>query len=164
MGNSLPSMDVKDYIPRNVKNIYNTVLYCHEEVRRYCSTGELPVRKLLMPPVKAKRKIHGFTDTLRVWNTVVERGKVEAPCPICENTMVLEVRKDVDDSTLGCWEISHILAHAEGGSDELSNLRPLCKKCNRAMGKMHMVEYIHQFVSPYRRSQVLRTLRLETCP
>lgn len=40
------------------------------------------------------------------------------------------------------WECGHILSVAHGGLTIPENLRPLCQKCNRSMGSMHMYEYI----------------------
>lgn len=43
------------------------------------------------------------------------------------------------------WEAGHIIAHAHGGTDDASNLRPVCKSCNCSMGTKNMDEYKAQF-------------------
>jgi len=89
-----------------------------------------------------------------------------ANCPICEtNTMIVENRKgkkgtDGKMDYTGVWEIGHVKAHAEGGNEELDNLRPICKMCNRKMGKMHMVEYCKKNVPNHRLEATLAKLKL----
>jgi 5-methylcytosine-specific restriction endonuclease McrA len=58
--------------------------------------------------------------------------------------------------------MAHVLSHHHGGEETLDNLRPICKSCNRAMGKMHMVEYIKNNVPSHRISTTLKRLKLPT--
>ena len=39
-------------------------------------------------------------------------------------------------------ECGHIISHYHGGSTELENLEPICKKCNSQMGVMDMDKYM----------------------
>lgn len=39
------------------------------------------------------------------------------------------------------FEAGHVIAHAENGSDDISNLRPICSTCNRSMGTQNMDEF-----------------------
>ena len=39
------------------------------------------------------------------------------------------------------FEVGHIVAHAKGGEDRLSNLMPICNKCNKSMGTMSIPDY-----------------------
>jgi hypothetical protein len=41
----------------------------------------------------------------------------------------------------GEWEAGHITSWASGGTDDISNLRPICRACNRSMGIRHMDEF-----------------------
>ena len=43
--------------------------------------------------------------------------------------------------TVKDFECGHIVAHAKGGRDTLSNLLPICNKCNKSMGTMSIPEY-----------------------
>lgn len=52
-------------------------------------------------------------------------------CPCCESALINQ----------GCFEAGHIVSFKNGGSDEISNLRPVCSVCNKSMGIMNMDEY-----------------------
>ena len=45
------------------------------------------------------------------------------------------------------WHVGHIIPHAHGGSDTVSNLRPLCASCNTSMGTQNMDEFKAQYYS-----------------
>jgi 5-methylcytosine-specific restriction endonuclease McrA len=90
---------------------------------------------------------------LQVWNVVFEKDEWIADCPIClKNQIGLLNRKS--------WEIAHVKAHSQGGNEELSNLRPICRQCNRKMGTMHMLEYCQRNVPRERLNHVLDQLHL----
>jgi hypothetical protein len=66
---------------------------------------------------------------LNVWN---KRNQIsENPTCYCCN----------DDITFGNMECGHVLPHCKGGSIDLNNLEPVCKKCNRDMGIMNLEDY-----------------------
>ena len=39
------------------------------------------------------------------------------------------------------FQAGHVKSRANGGSDSITNLRPICAPCNRGMGKMNLLEY-----------------------
>lgn len=39
------------------------------------------------------------------------------------------------------WHVGHIVAHVNGGTDTVENLRPVCGSCNLSMGSEHMDEF-----------------------
>jgi len=43
------------------------------------------------------------------------------------------------------FEAGHVIAYAEGGSDTLDNLRPICKTCNRSMGTQNLLEFKEEY-------------------
>ncbi|MDD3175951.1 MAG: HNH endonuclease signature motif containing protein [Candidatus Nanoarchaeia archaeon] len=57
-------------------------------------------------------------------------------CLVCGTTM--ETNK---------FEAGHIKSVANGGSDNMSNLKPICMKCNRAMGTRNLYEYKNEYYS-----------------
>ena len=42
------------------------------------------------------------------------------------------------------WQAGHVQSKADGGQDILSNLRPVCARCNVAMGRTHMKQFALQ--------------------
>ena len=52
-------------------------------------------------------------------------------CLICDKEF-----KIVDN-----WEAGHVVPSSKGGSDNLDNLRPICRDCNRSMGCMNMITW-----------------------
>jgi 5-methylcytosine-specific restriction endonuclease McrA len=78
-----------------------------------------------------KRRKYSVSDTARIWKSVFG-GTMAGICKLCnEARLSFETRTGID-----AWEISHVIPHRDGGSDEdLANLRPLCRGCNRSMGK-----------------------------
>jgi 5-methylcytosine-specific restriction endonuclease McrA len=55
----------------------------------------------------------------------------EALCPCCEETFV-----DAHN-----FEAGHIISFRNGGTDEISNLIPICSMCNKSMGVMNFDKY-----------------------
>jgi len=86
---------------------------------------------------RIRRKVFSFTDICRIWKTTFGET-FNAKCKLCRQSDIsLESR-----SGEGAWEVSHIVPFASGGSDDISNLRPLCRKCNRQMGNQSFLTYI----------------------
>ena len=77
-----------------------------------------------------KRK--GFTGQQRtmVWDKYIGEDKRRGPCFCCEAEMKFTR-----------FEVGHVMAVAEGGDNNIDNLRPVCFDCNRAMGTKNMFEY-----------------------
>lgn len=51
------------------------------------------------------------------------------------------------------FEAGHNKAKAKGGSDRLPNLRPICRKCNSAMGTTSIEVYKRRFYSKPRKKE-----------
>lgn len=64
----------------------------------------------------------------KVWNTYIGKGQGQSLCICCRSN-------NLDPFTFHC---GHIIARANGGSDDVSNLRPICSICNLSMGKTNM--------------------------
>lgn len=67
-----------------------------------------------------------------VWNAYAGGPEVgEIACACCETTRI----------TQQTFECGHIVAAAEGGTSTADNMRPVCRGCNRSMGKVSMHEF-----------------------
>jgi hypothetical protein len=59
-----------------------------------------------------------------------------ALCLICKQQISINV-----------FEAGHIISSADGGGDNIDNLRPICRDCNRSMGTTNMDYYIEKYYS-----------------
>lgn len=51
------------------------------------------------------------------------------------------------------FEVGHNKAHAKGGSDDISNLRPICRSCNSGMGTKSIEWYREKYYSKPRKEK-----------
>jgi 5-methylcytosine-specific restriction endonuclease McrA len=64
---------------------------------------------------------------------VFEKATIKESCYTCGTKITLE-----------SFEEGHDIANILGGTQELSNLYPLCKPCNREMGILTISQYIEK--------------------
>ena len=64
-------------------------------------------------------------------------NSMKGRCVCCQN--------EID--ALEGWEAGHVEAAANGGSDHIDNLRPVCSTCNKSMSTMNLNEYINRYHS-----------------
>ena len=67
----------------------------------------------------------------QVWETYIGRTKRVGKCYCCEWRPITE----------SDFEVAHNKAVAKGGKDHVSNLRPICKQCNRSIGTKTIESY-----------------------
>ena len=82
-------------------------------------------------PLRKKRHISKSVKAL-IWEMYIGRHIVEHKCLCCK---LRNIR--IDDFHAG-----HVQSEYNGGSDELSNLRPICGQCNSGMRTTNMIEYV----------------------
>ena len=73
---------------------------------------------------------------LDVWNKYVGKDKLEGKCHVCDMTI-----------RITNFEVGHNKAVVKGGSDKITNLRPICRKCNLSMGTMSIEVYKRKYYS-----------------
>lgn len=64
-----------------------------------------------------------------VWQKY-NKNSLSGECYACERPI-----------TYDHFEVGHNKAVAKGGKDNITNLRPICSNCNRAMGTMSIEQY-----------------------
>ena len=69
-----------------------------------------------------------------VWKRYIGNS-VTGPCYCCKREL------DVFDS----WAAGHVVARFHGGSNTVSNLRPICISCNTSMGTENLYEFKETF-------------------
>lgn len=65
----------------------------------------------------------------QVWRKYF-KNSLDGLCPICTNKI-----------SFANHDCAHILAESQGGSTDITNLRPTCGKCNKSMGTMHLNDF-----------------------
>lgn len=101
---------------------------------------DIILHKLFNPQIKSYVSFSEFNHERKVIPAVI-REKVwrkhapnvnhfEGECYVCN--------KQLDYRNMEC---GHIVAHSLGGKEDLDNLMPICKTCNREMGIMNLNEY-----------------------
>jgi hypothetical protein len=83
-----------------------------------------------------KKQIHEALKT-SVWNKYVGANKGTAPCYACKQTQISQREFDT----------GHVIAEINGGETNLTNLRPICRKCNLSMGAQNMDAFISKYFS-----------------
>lgn len=91
-----------------------------------------PKKKSPKPTNKRKNIPKGIKNM--VWRNQYGED-LSGPCLICKSTI-----------QINNFEASHIISHANGGSDKVDNLRPLCFDCNRSMNKKNWSDYVNQYI------------------
>jgi hypothetical protein len=81
-----------------------------------------------------KKQIPKHIKTL-IWNKYIGDDIIKHKCLCCK----YETIRNTD------FEAGHVLSEHNGGTNEISNLRPICRPCNASMGTMHMVDYIKMY-------------------
>lgn len=113
------------------KKEYDKVCKDLEEIKAF---PEKHVIKEVKIPQEFKQKSKKLPAALRnaVWNTYIGAETGKSICFCC----------GVESISRGVYECGHVQSKASGGSDMLSNLRPVCGLCNKSMGTRNMVEFI----------------------
>lgn len=70
-----------------------------------------------------RRKTIPKSVKISVWNKYIGATKAEGKCYVCRRTI------HITD-----FDVGHNKARARGGSDNISNLRCICRTCNTSMG------------------------------
>jgi hypothetical protein len=104
------------------------------------STSSVDEEKRDGPPVASKCSTYTkqkITKGVRVhvWNTYIGQHISQHRCLCCKKTII--------DNTQ--FEVGHVISEKDGGTLEMSNLRPICMVCNRSMGTENMIEYIKKY-------------------
>jgi len=86
-------------------------------------------------PCKYKKKIIPKHIKTLVWNKYIGDDIIKHKCLCCKKENI----KITD------FEAGHVLSEFHGGTNEIDNLRPICRPCNSSMGTTHMIEYIKMY-------------------
>lgn len=93
--------------------------------------------KEITEPVSEKKNRKPIPKELReqVWFKYIGATKSEGKC-YCDGVRTISFFD---------FEVGHNKAVAKGGRDNINNLRPICKSCNRSMGTMSIDVYKRKY-------------------
>jgi 5-methylcytosine-specific restriction endonuclease McrA len=74
----------------------------------------------------------GRDALIQVWNNEYEGAK-SGECPICGRIITPKI-----------FQMGHKVSKANGGSDKIQNLRPICGKCNREMSSKNWRDFVKE--------------------
>lgn len=85
------------------------------------------------------RNNDSMTDAVRttVWDSYFPNVRT-ALCPCCQKMVISESAARFSYQT---FDAGHIFPRSRGGTLDLGNLIPVCKKCNTDMGTQHLYSY-----------------------
>ena len=84
-----------------------------------------------------KRKKQTIPKSVRthVWDLYIGSHINEHRCLCCKKTLIKNTY----------FEVGHVLSERDGGTLEISNLRPICSVCNHSMGCTNMVDFVKKY-------------------
>lgn len=121
------------------------------------SDKEAPLAKNLVKPAegsgetKKRRKVPGFKERNKTWS-MIYGNEPKGTCRLC-------LKNAVERDETHTWEVAHVVSFADGGDDDLSNYRPVCRSCNRSMGRKHFKQYCQEKY-PHRLEPLIREFNL----
>jgi hypothetical protein len=119
--------ELKDHILWYVMSNHDSCVSFQEIVKAKLGVPmkniSVAVKNVDAPPRKSiPKKVRG-----EVWSSHFG-SSMDGGCYCCKKSL-----HAFDD-----WHAGHIIAHANGGNDSASNLRPVCGSCNLSMGTENM--------------------------
>lgn len=94
------------------------------------------IDKLIFGEAKRTRTKIPKHVKIMVWNKYIGADKAEGKCYVCGKTIHISE-----------FEVGHNKAVAKGGSDNINNLRPICRQCNLSMGTMSIETFKKKYFS-----------------
>ena len=86
--------------------------------------------------VKKKRKQPIPAAVKRiVWNKYIGETIGKSKCLCCNVTEITQLS----------FHCGHVIAEANGGTIDITNLRPICQNCNSSMRTMNMDDFINKY-------------------
>lgn len=97
----------------------------HQSMETCSNTNSIPAKKKVIP--KHIRHL--------VWNHYIGPDIIKHRCLCCKKSLI-EITN---------FHVGHVQSERNGGSCEISNLRPICAPCNLSMGCENMVDFVKKY-------------------
>ena len=129
----------KEY-KKALEKVFNGELEIEDiDISAYCKqNNEPPPKYESTEDPKKSRKTIPKAVKITVWNTYAKE---------------LDVKKLTAKCFVGCgreitivdFELGHVEAYSNGGSNKIDNLRPICSLCNKSMGATNMFDFMKNY-------------------
>jgi 5-methylcytosine-specific restriction endonuclease McrA len=125
----------EDFIERKDKDIIIPIPLVHASPVNIDDKKVYPL--FLSSSSSEKKKKKAIPKHIRkiVWDTYIGNDIIKHKCLCCKRTTICNTD----------FHCGHVVAENKGGTQEITNLRPICAACNLSMGTMNMVEYVTTF-------------------
>lgn len=70
-----------------------------------------------------------------VWNHYIGEDINKHRCLCCKKVLITNRQ----------FQVGHVISVKDGGTDEISNLRPICPPCNHSMGTKNMIDFVKSY-------------------
>jgi len=108
-----------------LRNKENELQLLRDEIKRVNQEGGTAQQ------APKKRKKLSYATRVACWNKYIGITVGETLCLCCKFNTITQMN----------WECGHIVADSCGGSNDIDNLRPICRHCNNDMGIENMCEF-----------------------
>jgi len=126
--------DTNDFIEKVSGFINDEDFY--KELNLILSKIVIPTKsEIVNNNTKKKKKYISATLKRLVWNKWIGEDIGKAKCLCCNVTFITQLS----------FHAGHIIAEANGGETNISNLKPICQNCNSSMGKNNMNDFMLKF-------------------
>ena len=87
------------------------------------------------PEKKKKKQTIPKSVKTHVWDLYIGKHINEHRCLCCKKSYI----------QITNFDTGHVLSEKDGGTHEISNLRPICAVCNHSMGSENMIEFVKRY-------------------
>jgi hypothetical protein len=87
------------------------------------------------PDKKKKKQTIPKSVKTHVWDLYIGKHINEHRCLCCKKSYI----------QITNFDTGHVLSEKDGGTHEISNLRPICAVCNHSMGSENMIDFVKRY-------------------
>ena len=87
------------------------------------------------PEKKKKKQTIPKSVKTHVWDLYIGKHINEHRCLCCKKSYI----------QITNFDTGHVLSEKDGGTHEISNLRPICAVCNHSMGSENMIDFVKRY-------------------
>ena len=126
----LPSMSREEIVKFLQTKGYTKTAKTVLDKQRYGIAGLTLVDSDLVSTASTKRKTIPKAVKITLWNKYFGEDHAKGTCNVCQREIKMTE-----------FDAGHIVAVANGGSDNLDNLAPVCGTCNKSMGTQNLQDF-----------------------